>query len=145
MIVKTKMVSLVMILLAVIIGFWLIRFKPEKEPKELVAKFSWQGKKEMNKELLELKRVGKGLGIPSFWPRGLAIREKYLYASEYWSHCLQIFRINPDGSLTPKFLFGKRGEGLGEFDIPNDLVIKGNYLYVSDAGNDRIQVLEIKY
>jgi len=54
-------------------------------------------------------------------------------------------KINSDGSLFPKFSFGKEGKGLGEFIYPFTLAIKDNYLFVADSGNSRIQILEIKY
>ena len=58
---------------------------------------------------------------------------------------IQIFKIKPNGIFSYKSSFGKRGKDLGEIDTPNDLTIKDNHLYVADSGNNRIQVLEIKY
>ncbi|MBU4479027.1 MAG: hypothetical protein KKH34_08100 [Candidatus Omnitrophica bacterium] len=46
--------------------------------------------------------------------------------------------------LIAKSVFGKKGTELGEFENLFSLAIKGNYLFVADSGNSRIQVLEIK-
>lgn len=46
--------------------------------------------------------------------------------------------------LIAKATFGKHGEGLGEFLRLSGLAVKDNYLYVSDGGNGRIQVLQIQ-
>jgi 6-phosphogluconolactonase (cycloisomerase 2 family) len=47
-------------------------------------------------------------------------------------------------TVAPRFIFGKRGHGLGEFDDPLGLAVKDDFLFVSDSGNDRVQVLQIK-
>lgn len=47
--------------------------------------------------------------------------------------------------IIAKFAFRKLGGGLGEFHTIGSLLAKDNYLYVADIGNNRIQVLEIKY
>ena len=136
--------SFIILLLATTTLCLIIWFNIEKEPGALIPKFSWQGKKKVGNELIELKRTVQGLSIPSFWPRSLAIRRNCLYAADYWNHHLQILKINSDGSLTPQFIFGKKGESLGEFNKPQKLIIKGNYLYVAETGNHRIQILKIK-
>ena len=77
--------------------------------------------------------------------QGLAVKRNYLYVADSGNHRIQVFKINPDGNLSPKFSFGKKGDGSGEFSAPVGLAIKGNFIYVGDTGNSRIQVLEIKY
>lgn len=46
--------------------------------------------------------------------------------------------------LIVKSMFGKEGIGLGEFRRPAGLDICGNYLFVADMENNRIQILKIK-
>jgi tripartite motif-containing protein 71 len=75
----------------------------------------------------------------------LIIKDNYLYATDSNNYRIQVFKINSNGSLSPKFTFGKGEKGYGDFGIPYGLAIKDNYLYVSDAGMHRIQILEIKY
>ncbi|MCG2703055.1 MAG: hypothetical protein L6366_01595, partial [Candidatus Omnitrophica bacterium] len=57
---------------------------------------------------------------------------------------IQVLKINPDGSLSPVLSFGKEGKGLGEFKYLSSFAVKNNYFYITDAGNNRVQVLEIK-
>jgi len=45
--------------------------------------------------------------------------------------------------IIAKSTFGKEGRGLGEFISPGGVAIKGDYLFVADLGNSRIQVLKI--
>ncbi|MBU4479025.1 MAG: hypothetical protein KKH34_08090 [Candidatus Omnitrophica bacterium] len=52
--------------------------------------------------------------------------------------------MQPNGDLVSKFTFGKEGKGLGEFGFIENLAIKNNFFYVSDTGNNCIQILEIK-
>ena len=128
-----------LIIILIAVGVDMVCFKSiRKEPKGLISKFSWQGRKEMGEELLAFKRVG----IPSFWPRRLAIRKIYLFVTDPNGY-IYTLKINPDGNLVPRFVVGKKGIELGEFNGPNFLAIKDNDLYVLDAGNHRLQVLKI--
>lgn len=38
--------------------------------------------------------------------------------------------------------FGRKGRGPGEFDMPSDMDVLGDRLYVADSGNRRVQVLD---
>ncbi len=89
----------------------------------------------------------KGNRLGEFqWPLGLAIKDDYLFVADSANHRIQVLRIHSNGRLSPQFAFGKKGKALGEFgNYLTALSVVGNYLYVSDPGNDRIQVLEIKY
>ncbi len=79
-------------------------------------------------------------------PFGLAIKDDYLFVADSANHRIQVLRIHSNGRLSPQFAFGTKGKALGEFgNYLTALSVVGNYLYVSDTGNDRIQVLEIKY
>ena len=97
-------------------------------------------------------KEGKNLGefgkfAKIFLPEyiNLVIKDNYLYVTDSNNYRIQVFKINFDGSLLPKFSFGKGEKGFGDFGIPYAMAIKDNYLFVTDAGLHRIQVLEIKY
>ncbi|MFH1622392.1 MAG: NHL repeat-containing protein [Candidatus Omnitrophota bacterium] len=45
--------------------------------------------------------------------------------------------------IVAKSVFGKTGSGLGEFNSSCGLAIKGDYLFVAECGNRRIQTLKI--
>src|SRR3989338_4480496 len=124
---KCIVVGLLMTILISGVMFYPGYSEEEKEPKRLIPKFSWQGEKNINKRLLELREQ---LGIPHFWSRRFAIKGNYLYTTDYWNNRIQVFKINPDGSLSFKFSFGKGGEGSGEFNEPSFFTIREDYLYV---------------
>ena len=93
-------------------------------------------------------KEGKGNG-EFLWPQKLAVKGDYLYISDGQSrpeenHRIQVLKINRYGTLTTEFTFGKEGQGNGEFNVPDGLAVKGDYLYVSDTKNNRILALEIK-
>jgi hypothetical protein len=127
--------SLLIIALSITIGVSVVYFKSSK--KESVSE------RIIPTFVFESRLAGKpGL------PESLAIKGDYLFVTDLSKpFIIHILKINPDGSLTPKFIFGKKGEGLGEFgdlvDGPVGLAIREDYLYVSDPGNQRIQVLKL--
>ncbi len=91
-------------------------------------------------------KSSKGVTIMYSTGQQLAVKGSYLYVADSGNSRIQVFKINPDGNIYPKFTFGKRGEGLGEFSsFMGGLAVKGSYLYVADSGNSRIQVFKIKY
>ena len=84
--------------------FYFNYVKNKLEPKKLVAKFTF-GKQ------------GRELGEFTF-PSSIAIKGDYLFVGEYsyiGNSRIQILKINPAGSLSPKFTFGREGASLGEF------------------------------
>ncbi len=87
--------------------------------------------------ILLAKDVGKGEG--KFWfPQGLAVSSSgEIIVVEALNHRVQVF----DG--TGKFLrlFGNRGRGNGNFDVPNGVAIGVDNIVVADGKNGRIQVL----
>jgi DNA-binding beta-propeller fold protein YncE len=135
---KRVVVGLWLIVSLIAIGVIILYFssvKAQPEPKKLVVKFIFG-------------RQGKGLG-EFMYPFSLAIKDNYLFVADSGNSRIQVLKINPDGNLSPKLAFGRQGKGLGEFGgqagYLTALAIKDNYLYVADTGNQRIQVLEIKY
>lgn len=80
-------------------------------------------------------------------PIGLAVKNNYHYVADSGNNRIQVLKIDSEGNLIAQSTFGKKGKELGEFEFERflDLAVKDNYLYVADSGNNRIQVLEIKY
>lgn len=107
-------------------------------------------KKEVEMARLNIKstfgKEGKDLGEFSFERFiSLAIKDDYLFVADSGNNRIQILKISPDGNLSPKSTFGKEGRGLGEFgNFLITFAIKDRYLYIADASNNRIQIMEIK-
>ena len=57
------------------------------------------------------------------------------------NHRVRVFNAQTGEHL---FDFGKRGGGSGEFNLPRDVAIGKDKLYVVDGGNFRIQVFDMK-
>lgn len=72
-------------------------------------------------------------------PMGLALDTiGNIYVTDVRNHCIKV--LNADGEIT--MVLGRFGWRPGEFDNPIDVdvnFIRGEFLYVADAGNDRIQ------
>jgi len=65
-----------------------------------------------------------------------------IYVADVGSHCIKV--LNADGETT--MVLGRFGWRDGEFDTPVDVdinFIRGEFLYVADCGNDRIQVCSL--
>jgi len=78
--------------------------------------------------------------------------KKLLYVADFGNDRIQI--IDVDGNCGSTELandvcfvdeFGTTGDGDGEFDLPSGLALDTNndILYVADAGNDRIQIIDV--
>ena len=76
-------------------------------------------------------------------PMGLALDiSGNIYVADVGNHCIQV--LNADGDII--MVFGRFGWRPGEFDNPIDVAvnfIRGEFLYVADAGNDRIQMCSL--
>lgn len=79
--------------------------------------------------------------IPSDWRKTSVFRdadedEIDVYDGLYW------VKIESDVELPLVYLktFGENGTGDGEFDTPRDVAIDGDYIYVTDSNNDRVQI-----
>ena len=73
-------------------------------------------------------------------PTGLAYdaKARLLYVSDTGAHDIKVF--DDQGKLLKTL--GRRGEGPGEFNFPTHLAFANGELYVTDAMNSRIQVLD---
>ena len=59
-----------------------------------------------------------------------------LVAADKYNH--QIKFIGPDGKLVHVLGSGKSDEGAGKFATPEGVEVRGNILWFSDSGNDRV-------
>jgi len=66
----------------------------------------------------------------------------HIYVCDRTRH--MVFALNPKGRVLARF--GKRfgGEGPGEFRYPTQVVASGSEIVVLDAGNFRIQILDVR-
>lgn len=73
-------------------------------------------------------------------PTGIAVdsESRRIYVSDTWRN--EIYVTDMQGSVLQRI--GKSGGGDGEFNYPTDLRISGNDLFVLDAMNFRVQVLD---
>ncbi len=73
-------------------------------------------------------------------PTGLARdpNRGIIYVADTGAHDIKVF--SDDGKLVQ--VFGRRGEGPGEFNAPTYLVFFSDKLYVTDTLNSRIQILD---
>ncbi len=71
-------------------------------------------------------------------PAGICRFQDKIVVSDKEKHCL--FVLNPDGELLK--CIGALGGGQVEFMQPTGLTVHDGRLYVLDAGNDRIQILD---
>lgn len=63
-----------------------------------------------------------------------------VYVTDIFQH--RVLGFSPEGRLKVKF--GKPGEEPGSLAYPNDIVIDGSLIYVSDSNNARVQVFDTK-
>ena len=54
-----------------------------------------------------------------------------------------VVMLDADGNILSKIGTGASGSGSGEFAAPNDVVVRGEELFVLDAQNHRIQVFDL--
>jgi len=127
---KRSIVILITIILVIGIAISLTFQKQRCKYKKIIAKSI-------------IGKTGSSLG-EFIHPCSLAIKGNYLFVADSGNSRIQVFTINQDGSIFPKLTYGNEGKGLGEFgDGLLSLAIKGNYLFVADSGNSRIQVFTI--
>lgn len=80
--------------------------------------------------------IGKGALVR---PNGIAIDRpgRRLFVADTQAHQIKVFDL--EGNLLE--VWGKRGDGPGEFNYPTHLALHGERLYVSDTLNARIEVI----
>jgi DNA-binding beta-propeller fold protein YncE len=66
-----------------------------------------------------------------------------LIAADKNNHQVKV--IGPDGDLLLVFGTGRPGRGPGEFTTPEGIETKGNTLWISDSGNDRVVRYEMSW
>ena len=54
----------------------------------------------------------------------------------------RIYKFSPNGTLIYKRIY-TRGSGQGQLNQPYGVAVRGNLLYVSDMGNNRISVFDL--
>lgn len=59
-----------------------------------------------------------------------------LIAADKYNH--QVKFIGPDGKLLLVLGDGKPGKGPGRFTTPEGVEVRGNTVWLSDSGNDRV-------
>jgi len=105
------------------------------------------------KFILVYDRDGKFLrkiGGPDFFDRLTSVKVdrkgERLYAVDIGGVSSENHRVRVFEAQTGKHLFdfGKRGSGPGEFNLPRDVAIGKDKLYVVDGGNFRIQVFDME-
>ena len=79
---------------------------------------------------------------PGFYgPRDVSIGpNKQLYVLDQGR--TRVVRIDPDGETVGQW--GRRGSGEGEFLEPTGIEVGANLVFVTDAGNNRVQVFDLE-
>jgi len=92
-------------------------------------------------EAVEVRRATEGGARPYFF-RAVAFLFR---ASELWVLDLEDNEVRVF-SEAGQFLraLGRKGNGPGEFDMPTDMDVLGERVYVADGGNRRVQILDKK-
>ena len=73
---------------------------------------------------------------------GCAIyNDKNIYISDHYKHCIYLM----DTDLNIIKTFGSRGRGMNLFNCPLNIFCQNEYLFVSDFGNERIQILTLDF
>ena len=96
-------------------------------------------------------------------PSSLAVRDNYCFIADRYNHRIAVFdwqqetfvrSIGRDGTAPildiedqpywdDDYEDERRGTGLGEFDEPSGVAVRGNTLFVSESGGRRIQLLRL--
>ena len=86
---------------------------------------------------LKVKRVLKGDAYKFRGPRYQDMTDDgLLIVADKYTHSVKI--IGPDGGFIAVIGNGKRGKGPNVFTTPEGVVVRGNDIWLSDSGNDRI-------
>ena len=70
-------------------------------------------------------------------PRGIVIdTEDRLYVVDALAHQIDMYNLTGESLVQ----FGERGFGPGQFNYPNDIALFQNRIFITDRGNDQVQV-----
>ena len=96
-------------------------------PYAFVAKFGTVG-------------VGDGEFIQ---PQGIAVDDNFIYVADTGFNRVQIFNKTSPYAFVAKIekSGGGSGSGDGEFNNPQGIVVDDNFIYVTEVGNNRVQIL----
>lgn len=85
-------------------------------------------------------KVRKELGGPRYGFRGPryqdVMEDGTLIVADKYTHSVKI--IAPDGALVQVLGTGRPGKGPGKFTTPEGVELRGETLWISDSGNDRV-------
>ena len=74
-------------------------------------------------------------------PWGVAVHGSEMYLTDILRHTVSHYKLGGEIRFIAKL--GCRGEGIGQFDFPNQLTVSTNAIvFVSDRDNHRIQILD---
>jgi len=76
--------------------------------------------------------------VELYRPVDLVLDEAGLFVLDMDDNNVKVF--SREGAFL--YMFGRKGQGPGEFHRPSGLDIQGKHVYVADAGNRRIQILD---
>jgi DNA-binding beta-propeller fold protein YncE len=89
-------------------------------------------------------QVGRGAGSGNLGlPRGVAVAGDRVYVADTTGHTVLVYNTYTPGDRSLTFLgsFGAQGTANGAFEFPNGITVDDRgRVYVTDAGNDRVQV-----
>ena len=92
----------------------------------------------LNENFQEVKNVSLGEGGDSFCA---SYHRNEIYVSDYSKHCIILFDLN----LNELKKFGTKGVGNNQLKGPCGLCCHGDYLYICDSYNERIQILTLDF
>ncbi|MGB7294781.1 MAG: 6-bladed beta-propeller [Candidatus Aminicenantales bacterium] len=84
------------------------------------------------------RAAGPASAVELYRPVDLVLDEAGLFVLDMDDNNVKVF--SRDGAFL--YMFGRKGQGPGEFHRPSGLDIQGAHVYVADAGNRRIQILD---
>ncbi|MFZ2054019.1 MAG: 6-bladed beta-propeller [Candidatus Aminicenantales bacterium] len=87
----------------------------------------------------EIERAAEtASAVELYRPVDLVLDEAGLFVLDMDDNNIKVF--SREGAFL--YMFGRKGQGPGEFHRPSGLDIQGEHVYVADAGNRRIQILD---
>ena len=90
----------------------------------------------LDENFKEIKSVSTG-----GWSFCALNRRNEIYVSVWHNHCIISFDLN----LNKLNQFGSIGAGNNQFNYPNGLCCHGEFVYICDWGNKRIQILTLDF